>query len=224
MQQKHQRDPRSLCPDGSTRSVDTALSLLRPVVGQREEKPIFKSAVRSSISWVRDTLTRTSRKHWWLHRTIWKWPRISCESLSPFPPPLISWHSTLLVPGLLSFVLSPQLWLQGLGLHSPKPHCLQHRLQCWLTPYAPLWILTGWQLQQSSWPLEVCALHSMLFEQWRVFLYYFYSRPGFLGKHLVKTDGGRQVGVEQWWKFIWEESWQTQGWWCLFSFFFLLKI
>lgn len=106
---KRQRDLQSPCPDESIQSVDPALShtsLLHPVVGQQEEKPTLKSVARLSTSWVRDTRTRTSRKHWWLHRTISKWPRISYASLSPFPLPRMFLHSTLLCPSL-EFALLP---------------------------------------------------------------------------------------------------------------------
>lgn len=98
---KHQRDLQSPCPEELIRNADPVLSrppLLRPTAEQQEEKPTLKSVVRSSTSWARDTLTRTSRKHLWLHRTISKWPRISCVSLSPFPPLLTFLHSTLPVP------------------------------------------------------------------------------------------------------------------------------
>lgn len=168
---KHQRDLQSPYPDESTQSVDPAPSrpsLLNPVVGQQEEKRILKSVARSSTSWVRDTLTRTSRKHWWLHRTISKWPRISSASLSPFPPPRMFLHSTLLVPLSLSRVCSLTLaWPSLVGLRfgraqpkSPKAHCLQHYLSAGWRPTPPCGFLTGCYSSKASqhlWDSAPCT-------------------------------------------------------------------
>lgn len=95
---KPQRDLPSLSQDASIQSVDPAPSRQSPalpVAGHLEETSTIRLAARSSISWVRDIRTRTSRKHCWLHRTISRWPRTFWENSSLFPPRRTFSHSAL---------------------------------------------------------------------------------------------------------------------------------
>lgn len=137
---KHQRDLQSPCPDESIQSVDPAqshLSLLHPVVGQREEKPTLTWVVRLNTSGVRDTHTRTSRKRWWLHRTILKWPRISYGNLSPFPLPRMFLHSTLLC--FLRVCSLALAWSSHVGFWLAQPSPNPIASAGWHP--TPLWIL-----------------------------------------------------------------------------------